>query len=182
MRALFKAIVATAVLTVPLYANAVPITWNYLGVCTGGDCTLVPSIEGTLTGDPTLDTLGPFDDDGHLTEYLLGEVLSYSFTIAGAPFSGQVAWGAYQLDSLGNIVSGTMDFGTLGLTLTIGDVSDAAWSFDCSRWLCGRSVEAWGSGSYTTATATSVPEPATLSLLGLGLLAIGFFRRQRQRV
>ena len=178
MRALFKAIVATAALAAPMYANAIPMTWHYSGTCTGGDCGLVPQIEGTLTGDPTLDTLGPLDDNGHLTEYLIGEVLSYSFLIGGNPFSGDVAWGAYRLNSLGNIVDGTMSFGTLGLTLRIGDVSDAQWSFDCSFFLCGRHVDAYGSGSYTN-HATSVPEPATLSLLGLGLLAFGFARRRR---
>jgi hypothetical protein len=175
MRALFKAIVAAAALTVPLYANAIPMTWNYSGACTGGDCTDFPSIAGTLIGDPTLD---PFNDDDHLTDlFLIGELTSYSFTIKGITYSGSDALGEYRLNAAGNIVDGTMTFASLGLILTIGDVSEAVWSIkDCL--FCRE--EAWGSGSY--ARATSVPEPATLSLLGLGLLCFGFGLARRRRV
>jgi hypothetical protein len=175
MRALIKAIVATVALAAPMYANALPITWNYFGVCTAGDCGVVPSITGTLVGDSTLD---PFGDDNHLTDlFLIGELTSYDFTIGGFHFSGDDAFGNYRLDSLGNIIDGSMRFGSLGLTLTIGDVSDAQWSFDCAFFICRGGVEASGRGSYTKATA--VPEPTTLSLLGLGLLAFGLVRRRR---
>jgi PEP-CTERM motif len=172
MRTLFKAIVAMAALAAPFYANAIPMTWNYSGVCTSGDCSVVPTITGTLVGDPT--TLGGNQD---LTELLLiGELISYNFTIGGYHFSGSDALGNYRLDGSGNIVDGSMSFGSLGLHLTIGDVSDAKWSFDnCVFIFCG--VEASGSGSYRR--ATSVTEPTTLSLLGLGLLAFGLARRRR---
>jgi hypothetical protein len=172
MRGLLKALVATAALAAPFYANAVPMTWNYSGFCTGGDCSDFPSIVGTLVGDPTLD---PFDDDGHLTDIIvIDELTHYSFTIKGIVYSGNDALGHYQLNSLGNIVDGTMTFASLGLILTIGDVGDAAWNIkDCL--FCR--ADAWGTGSYTR--ATTVPEPTTLSLLGLGLLAIGLIRRRR---
>src|ERR1700754_3517207 len=100
MRTLFKAIVATAALAAPFYANAIPMTWNYSGVCTSGDCSVVPTITGTLVGDPTL--LGGNQD---LTEFLLiGELISYNFTIGGYQFSGSDALGNYRLDGSGNIV------------------------------------------------------------------------------
>ena len=173
MRTLFKAILATVALAAPMYANAIPITWNYAGVCTAGDCGEVPSVTGTLTGDPNL-----FGDPEYLSEFILGEVLSYNFWFGGHNVSGSGAIGEYRLDANRNIIGGSMIFGNL--SLNFADVGASSWSFidkDCFLIFCSIDTEAYGSGSYTRA----VPEPATLSLLGLGLLGFGLIRRRRPR-
>ena len=178
MRALFKAIVATAVLAAPLYANAVPTTWNYSGVCTAGDCSVVPTVVGTLTGDPS-----EWGNSSELRGGLLfSELTSYHFLIGGYEFQGSDALGAYQLDNSGNIVGGSMTFGSLA-RLEFLDLGAARWHFSdshCKLFIfCSVDVEASGTGSYKRATA--VPEPATLSLFGLGLLGLGLVRRRRAR-
>ena len=170
MRTLFKAILATVALAAPVYANAIPITWNYSGVCTAGDCGEVPSVTGTLTGDPNL-----FGDPGYLSEFIIGEVLSYNFWFGGHNVSGSGAIGEYQLDANRNIIGGSMIFGSLSLN---ADVGAGSWSFtdkDCFFIFCSIDTQAYGTGSYSRA----VPEPATLSLLGLGLLGFGLVRRRR---
>lgn len=110
MRTLFKAILAAVALAAPLYANAIPLTWNYSGVCTSGDCSEVPAVTGTLTGDPDL-----FGNPGYLSEFLIGEVLSYNFWFGGYNVSGSGAIGEYQLDAARNIIGGSMIFGNLSL-------------------------------------------------------------------
>src|SRR5262245_24614925 len=109
MRSLLKAILATVALAAPLYANAIPITWTYAGVCTAGDCDDIPSISGTLAGDPAL--LG---NPSSLSEFILfGELTSYSFNVGGYSFSGTRGEGSYDLDAAGNIVGGSMTFANL---------------------------------------------------------------------
>ena len=106
MRTLFKAILATVALAAPVYANAIPITWNYSGVCLSGDCSEVPSVSGTLTGDPSL-----FGDPDYLSEFIIGEVLSYSFSFGSHVISGTGAIGKYQLNANRDIIGGSMIFG-----------------------------------------------------------------------
>jgi hypothetical protein len=177
MRTLFKAVLATVALAAPLYANAIPMTWNYSGVCKGGDCSDVPTITGTLIGDPTRR-----GDPNELNDPLFsaGDLTSYDFYFGDHHISGNDAFGTYTLDALGNITGGSMTFGNL-FALQLLDVG-STWSlsyFDCGRHGCSN-IDASGAGSYTSANSVPVPEPTTLSLLGLGLLVTGFVARRRK--
>jgi hypothetical protein len=162
-------------LGIPSLSSAVPMTWNYAGVCTAGDCSDVPVITGTISGDPALS--GP---SNQLNEYLLfGDLFSYSFTIGSQTVSGTSGLGTYTLDATGNIIGGSMSFGNL-FSLDFLDVGGATWSFkdtDCRFLILCSTIEASGTGGYSR--VASVPEPATLGLLGLGLLGIAVTRRKR---
>ena len=52
-------------LALPSLTYAIPMTEDYTGVCTTGDCGVVPSVTGTLSGDS-----GLFGPDNEINEYL----------------------------------------------------------------------------------------------------------------
>jgi hypothetical protein len=157
----------------PSVSLAVPTTWTYTGTCSVGDCDVVPSISGTLTGDPEL--FGPPDE---LNQFILGDINSYTFQFGGYELSGFAGFGTYVLDAAGNIIGGSMSFGDI-FKLEFLDVGSATWTF-LDENLFQRDVRASGTGGYAKAGGgTPVPEPGVLSLLGLGLLAFGLTRRRR---
>jgi hypothetical protein len=170
-----KSALALAAFVAPAFASAIPMTWTYSGICTGGDCDVIPTVAGTLHGDPAV--LPPFNQ---LDEPLFsaGDLTSYSFSIGSLVLSGTgaTAWGSYELDAGGNIVGGEMLFGELFQLRFLG-VGSATWAF-----VNGLTADnAAGTGGYTTSgpVPTAVPEPGALSLLGLGLLVLGVAVRRR---
>ena len=89
---------------------------------------------------------------------LLGVALG-SRVYAGESLTNSAAWnGTDFIDNWGGNSSGT--------PTTIGDFNSATWVLGC----CTGEVDL---------AFTSAPEPATLGLVGLGLGAIGIYRRRR---
>jgi hypothetical protein len=166
----------------PATSMAVPMTWSYTGTCTAGDCGVISSITGTLSGDPA----AVFPADRLTHALLFGELTSFSWTLGSYSYSGTMAVGEYRLDPAGNIVSGSMLFGD-AFALEFLDVGSARWSFLDFDLTCGgflgldcktSKIEASGTGSYRRVVA--VPEPSLLSMIALGLLGVGFAARRRR--
>jgi len=175
MKLNIKSVLVLAAFVAPGFASAIPMTWTYAGTCTGGDCDVIPTVGGTINGNPTV--LPPFNQ---LDEPLFsaGDLTSYSFSIGSLVLSGTgaTAWGSYDLDASGNIVGGEMLFGELFQLRFLG-VGSATWAF--VNGLSGHNAA--GSGGYTVngSAPTAVPEPGALSLLGLGLVVLGVAVRRR---
>jgi hypothetical protein len=173
LKSIKKLVAIAAVALVSAPALAVPTTWNYSGVCNSGNCGVIPTITGSLSGDPSLE-----GSANELSQFFLfGELTSYAFQLGSYSYSGSSAVGSYNLDAAGNIIGGSMVFGEVGLfSLELLDLGAFKWSFKDEN-LFGSDFRASGTGSY--AKATSVPEPAILSMLGLSLLGFAFARRRR---
>jgi hypothetical protein len=175
MKLTTMSVLALAAFVAPSFASAIPITWNYSGICTGGDCEVIPAVTGAVTGDPTV--LAPFNQ---LDEPLFsaGDLTGYTFSIGSLVLSGTgaTAWGSYQLDASGNIVGGEMLFGQLFQLRFLG-VGSATWAF--IDGLTERNAAGIGGYTISNGTTRAVPEPGALSLLGLGLLVLGIAVRRR---
>jgi hypothetical protein len=193
MRALLKAIVATAALAAPLYANAVPVTFDLAGapksyvqvtdfnpglICffCGIDVDLNSGL-GSLSRSLDVGQSWTFD----FFQISFFGIGSGTGTISaalgfdaptGAPTAGGTGNGGFAT-FLGFITGGNLTWSSPISNYTLADGTSYSVSFANLSGL-------------TTSTATvratisrNIPEPATLALFGLALLAIGLFHRRR---
>ncbi len=184
-------------LSLPLVANASLIT-DSIG-CDGSvllRCAL-PGQDSDGTNDAT-NTVGAGDefDINNLNELTIFsiDVGDSSFSIrnvrAAVPdLSGFGTLALTDLDWVGmagsiigvslvtNGVSTSIQGNTDGTSLDMNDVTFGAdfvrWDMAHTHWDVGASA------TFTLETTHRVPEPGTFSLLGLGLLGLGFMRRKR---
>lgn len=207
MRALFKAMVATAAVAAPLYANAIPVTFDLAGgsksavevtnfspsgglgglACLlsgcGVDASLVSNLgsqQRALNVDESW-TFDFFNLDFHGVGSGSGQITaSLGFDLpSGAPNAGGDGFGS--LFTLGFITLGSLDWATNDYDFLLGDGTAYRVSLNDLSGITGGSATVTGTITLRSGPGTiKVPEPTTLGLFGIGLLALGLMGRRRR--
>ncbi len=133
---------------------------------------LYPSIDGS---EWSFSNTGASNSTGDWSYSPTGADPGIRFWAAKAGRDFKLFWEVSDADAAG-VCAGQGDFGTTGL---IGACLDAAMVVTSGSWSTPGLKALSHLSFYDTAPPVKVAEPATLGLLGLGLLGIGFARRRR---